>query len=386
MQLVVNAAYSMSIFGARGVSKAPCSCSERPCVLSAGSSRHLTRSSPPSARPGEALRALSSNIARAPLQPSARSPPTFRALPSNLPRAAFLILRLWVSVRVRASPPRAEEKVLLVNQNKRHIKSHKQCLSKMAPKRVSKKGVPKQQEDANTVSELPAVTLEPSNDAVAQTDVELAVDYSPELTTDCAAEPTADCAAEPTADCVAELTADCVPTKTNKKKRKKRAESEVSSVAPSAVSCTKKTCSRKRALKPSMRTPSSYVLFSMAERKKIVALNPEYKLGEVSKLCGNAWKALTSEERSPWQERAGTLRQKRIEEIEEEKKKNPDQQPKRPPSSYLLFAMEERKKVLQENPNLSIGNVSKKCGEVWKAMGDLEKQVWKDKSNALKAA
>lgn len=167
-----------------------------------------------------------------------------------------------------------------------------------------------------------------------------------------------------------------------KKRRKRAASSVVSSVAPSDVSTTSK---RQKQTKSNARTPSSYVLFSMEERKKIVALNNKYSLGEISKLCGAAWKALSQEEKTPWQTQADSLKQKRLDELAEEEKINP-KKPKRPPSSYLLFAMEERKKVLQNNPKLGIADVSKMCGAAWKTLTEEERQVWKDRSASLKAA
>jgi hypothetical protein len=178
-----------------------------------------------------------------------------------------------------------------------------------------------------------------------------------------------------------------------KRQRKKKVDaevsaSEVSAVTPSVVSSTasatvKKPRRKKNPDKKSSRTPSSYVLFSMEERKTIVANNPNLNLGEVSKRCGVAWKALSVEDRGPWQKKADELKQKRLAEIAEENKNNPPKK-KRAPSSYLLFAMEHRKVVLQDDPSLVIGDVSKKCGHVWKSMTDADKQVWKDKAAELK--
>lgn len=178
-----------------------------------------------------------------------------------------------------------------------------------------------------------------------------------------------------------------------KRQRKDKKEpdvpaSEVSAVTPSVVSSTasatvKKPRRTQNPKKKSSRTPSSYVLFSMEERKTIVAKNPDLGLGEVSKQCGIAWKALTEENREPWQKKAAELKQKRLAEIAEDDKNNPPKK-KRAPSSYLLFAMEHRKVVLQEDPSLVIGDVSKKCGQVWKSMTDADKQKWKDKAAELK--
>jgi hypothetical protein len=178
------------------------------------------------------------------------------------------------------------------------------------------------------------------------------------------------------------------PAKRQRKKKVEEVSSEVSAVPPSVVSSTasvtvKKPRRKKNPDKKSSRTPSSYVLFSMEERKTIVSKNPDLNLGEVSKLCGVAWKALSAEDRVPWQKKADELKKTRLAEIAEEVMNNPPKK-KRAPSSYLLFAMEHRKVVLQEDPSLMIGAVSKKCGEVWKSMTDADKQKWKDKATELK--
>lgn len=179
------------------------------------------------------------------------------------------------------------------------------------------------------------------------------------------------------------------PPPKRQRKKKEAPASEVSSVAPSVAtttaSVTIKKAKRKKSTKKSTRTPSSYVLFSMEERKSIIQKSPDLSLGEVSKKCGQVWKTLTDAQKAPWQKKADELKQKRMAEIAEEEKINPPKK-KRAPSSYLLFAMEHRKVILEKEPALAIGDVSKRCGAVWKAMSDGDKQTWKDKAATLKEA
>lgn len=56
----------------------------------------------------------------------------------------------------------------------------------------------------------------------------------------------------------------------------------------------------------------------------------------------------------------------------------------RTPSSYVLFSMDYRKVISAENPELSLGEVSKKCGEAWSTLDDVSKADWKLKADALK--
>lgn len=158
----------------------------------------------------------------------------------------------------------------------------------------------------------------------------------------------------------------------------------VSEATTTATTTTKKKRNmKKKNKKTSSRTPSSYVLFSMEHRKKIVEESPDMSLGEVSKQCGGAWKALSEDDKKPWVDKANELKQKRMLEIEEIMKNEPPKK-KRTPSSYLLFAMEHRKVVLTQKADMSIGEVSKMCGAAWKALDDAGKTVWKDKAAALK--
>ena len=48
-----------------------------------------------------------------------------------------------------------------------------------------------------------------------------------------------------------------------------------------------------------------------------------------------------------------------------------------------MFSMEHRLKVIAENPGLSLGEVSKKCGEAWKTLSDDEKASWKNKAETV---
>lgn len=121
------------------------------------------------------------------------------------------------------------------------------------------------------------------------------------------------------------------------------------------------------------KTPSSYLLFSMEHRKTVIEGNPELTLGEISKKCGEAWALLDDETKSKWKSHAEELKKEAIENA-------PPQKPKKKPSSYLMFAMEHRKKVVGEFPELTLGEVSKKCGQAWGELSTEEKEVWKNKS------
>ena len=183
------------------------------------------------------------------------------------------------------------------------------------------------------------------------------------------------------------------PAKAPKQPRKKRKAEEAIDDADSTISSTVVSTAttttvagrpkKKRAKKPSMRTPSNYVLFSLEKRKEITAQNPDLSLGEISKLCGAAWRALAASERAPYDEKANALKEARKQEL---LLTQPPPKTKRTPSSYLLFAMEHRTKVMAECPTMKIGDCSKLCGAAWKALDGPAKQVYIDTASELKAA
>lgn len=125
--------------------------------------------------------------------------------------------------------------------------------------------------------------------------------------------------------------------------------------------------------KTGVRTPSSYVLFSMEYRKTISNEFPELSLGEISKKCGEKWSSFSEDEKKEWKVKADNIKCE----------KNPPKEEnriKRKPSSYLAFPMEYRKIVKESNPKLSLGEISKECGKKWKELSAEEKESWKIKA------
>jgi len=43
----------------------------------------------------------------------------------------------------------------------------------------------------------------------------------------------------------------------------------------------------------------------------------------------------------------------------------------------MLFSQEHREKVKKDNPDLTFGGIGKKLGEMWRALGDPEKEAYK---------
>ncbi|XP_041029977.1 FACT complex subunit SSRP1-like [Carcharodon carcharias] len=70
-------------------------------------------------------------------------------------------------------------------------------------------------------------------------------------------------------------------------------------------------------------------------------------------------------------------------ESKKSKEKDPHA-PKRPMSTYMLWLNANREKIKADNPGISVTELSKKAGELWKAMGKDKKEEWDTKAASAK--
>ncbi|XP_008942733.1 PREDICTED: FACT complex subunit SSRP1, partial [Merops nubicus] len=72
-------------------------------------------------------------------------------------------------------------------------------------------------------------------------------------------------------------------------------------------------------------------------------------------------------------------RKPRKKQLESKKGKDPNA-PKRPMSAYMLWLNANRERIKSEHPGISITDLSKKAGELWKAMSKEKKEEWDRKA------
>lgn len=58
-----------------------------------------------------------------------------------------------------------------------------------------------------------------------------------------------------------------------------------------------------------------------------------------------------------------------------QRKKKDSGAPKRPMSAYMMWLNASRERIKSENPGISITEISKKAGEMWRQLGKDEKEV-----------
>ncbi|XP_074504855.1 FACT complex subunit SSRP1a [Sebastes fasciatus] len=74
--------------------------------------------------------------------------------------------------------------------------------------------------------------------------------------------------------------------------------------------------------------------------------------------------------------KAKVVKEKKERKPRREKKQRDAGAPKRPMSAYMLWLNASRERIKSENPGISITEISKKAGEMWRQIGKEEKEEW----------
>lgn len=78
------------------------------------------------------------------------------------------------------------------------------------------------------------------------------------------------------------------------------------------------------------------------------------------------------------------VKEKKERKPRKEKKQKDQGGPKRPMSAYMLWLNNSRERIKSENPGISITEISKKAGEMWRQLGKEEKEEWEAKAGEAK--
>uniref|UniRef100_A0A4W6DF61 FACT complex subunit SSRP1 n=1 Tax=Lates calcarifer TaxID=8187 RepID=A0A4W6DF61_LATCA len=82
--------------------------------------------------------------------------------------------------------------------------------------------------------------------------------------------------------------------------------------------------------------------------------------------------------------KAKVVKEKKERKPRKEKKQKDTGGPKRPMSAYMLWLNSSRERIKSENPGISITEISKKAGEMWRQLGKDEKEEWETKAGEAK--
>ncbi|XP_051516660.1 high mobility group protein B2-like [Myxocyprinus asiaticus] len=147
--------------------------------------------------------------------------------------------------------------------------------------------------------------------------------------------------------------------------------------------------------KPKGKT-SAYAYFVQTCRDEHKRKSPDVPVNfsEFSKKCSERWKTLNASEKSKFEDMAKVDKVRYDKEMKSyvppkgvgktgRKKKDPNA-PKRPPSAFFVFCSEFRPTVRSENPNLSIGEIAKKLGELWSRQSSKDRVPYEQKAMKLR--
>ena len=160
--------------------------------------------------------------------------------------------------------------------------------------------------------------------------------------------------------------------------------------------------------------PSAFIQFSNEKRAQVQAENPKAGFGEMGKLLGKMWKALSEEEKAKYVVSTGSSKKKKTvvkkskdeeaepkedaeeaepkedaeeaepkedaEEAEPKKKSSKKvaaSKKKRAPSAFIVFSNKMRDEIKQANPKASFSELGKLLGKKWQALSDEEKAAYK---------
>lgn len=147
---------------------------------------------------------------------------------------------------------------------------------------------------------------------------------------------------------------------------------------------------------------SAYILYTIdtTVRSKVKKENPDAKLGEISKILGKQWKALSDKEKKKYtdaseKEKAEVdkLKKEKPELFEKKEKKEKKakkvvdkNKPKRPLNAYMLYAQDARVELKKKNPEMKAvgGEISKKIGEQWNNLAAKDKKKYEDLAKKAK--
>ena len=140
------------------------------------------------------------------------------------------------------------------------------------------------------------------------------------------------------------------------------------------------------------RNLSAYLLYQNAMRDQFKSDNPGMTFGQLSKYTSHMYKSLTPDEKSQWEDRAATDKERYTEEMKhyipphgfdqqgclmaefavprKNSRRNPKDpnMPKRARGSFVLFTKDERPKIQMENPSIKFTDLGAVLGERWRSL------------------
>merc|ERR1719193_2900339 len=153
---------------------------------------------------------------------------------------------------------------------------------------------------------------------------------------------------------------------------------------------------------------SAFFQWANKMRPAIMKEHPEWGVAEIGKELGGMWKKVPKSEVEGYQskyEKAKKVYDTKMEKYKKgasyrkfqtellaykihmtKKPFGPDPNaPKRSPSAYMLYAASVRDQIVKEHPEMTAAEVMKEQSVWWKALSEVQRKPWHDKSDSAKA-
>ncbi|KAF9580838.1 hypothetical protein BGW38_002357 [Lunasporangiospora selenospora] len=167
------------------------------------------------------------------------------------------------------------------------------------------------------------------------------------------------------------------------------------------------------------RPPNAFLVFSSVRRRELQKIYPELKTAALSKRLGDEWRGMNNERKELYASRAKDIKDNFQTTFPEyvytrrSSKKRPHgdmdagsskkfkggeydengtygqldpNRPRRPMNSYLIFNQEMRHKLLLENANMTVSEISQSIGSRWATMSTEMKREYTEKAAEIKAS
>ena len=145
------------------------------------------------------------------------------------------------------------------------------------------------------------------------------------------------------------------------------------------------------------RPPNAYMLFSKDAREEVKKEHPDLKsVGEVSKKIGEKWKKVSASKKKKYEEEVKKAKKvydeamksyvPPLEDGDEEGPKAKKVKKPRAKSAYILFTMDERKRLKKEKPDLSFIDMTKELAKSWNALSAAKRKPYEEASAKEKKA
>ena len=141
---------------------------------------------------------------------------------------------------------------------------------------------------------------------------------------------------------------------------------------------------------------TAFFFYSAERRDEVKADNPDIPFGNIAKILGEEWRAMSEAQKKKYQKMAAKDK-KRYEKAM--KKYTPDPEflrkqaranrkrrrdpnaPKRALSAFMIYSKERRPEITSANPHIAFGDIARTIGEEWRSMNAREKKRYEDASN-----